>query len=177
MTDDMTLAERIRAAAADLDALEPAVLAAGPWPLAVRFDHSDEAAWGPHEILAHVDEMFPYWLGEAARILDAEPDAGPNDGLRAFGRVATDDVRVAILGRDRTLPLPELFDRARWEARRAVARIDGLEPADLARRGLHPVRGELSVADLLDRFVATHLAEHVAQLRAVLEGDGRSRPA
>ncbi|HEU4571631.1 MAG TPA: DinB family protein [Candidatus Limnocylindrales bacterium] len=177
MTDDTALAERIRSAAADLDALEPAVLAAGPWPLATRFDHSDEAAWGPREILAHVDEMFPYWLGEAARILDAEPDAGPNAGPPAFGRVATDDVRSAILGRDRTLPLPELFDRARWEARRVVALIDALAPADLARRGLHPIRGEVSVAELLDRFVASHLAEHVAQLQAVLDGTGPGRPA
>ena len=34
-------------------------------------------AWGPPEMLAHVAEMLPYWLGEVERILDGPTGAGP----------------------------------------------------------------------------------------------------
>jgi hypothetical protein len=163
-----SLAERLRAAAADLDALEPAVREAGPWPLSDRFDHSDEAAWGPPEILAHIDEMLPFWLGEAERILEAPRDVTP-----AFGRTATDEVRIALIGRDRTVPLRELFDRTRVSAARVARRIDELGPDDLERIGRHPVRGDLAVGQLLDRFVVTHLREHVDQLRDALEATPR----
>ena len=49
------------------------------------------------ELLAHVAEMLPYWLGEAERIL-----AGGPDPVR-FGRVAEDKLRVLTIERDRTL--------------------------------------------------------------------------
>ena len=49
-------------------ATRPAVEAGAPWPLAAVYDDSDEARWGPREVLAHVAEMLPYWLGEIERI-------------------------------------------------------------------------------------------------------------
>jgi len=170
VTDPSALAARLRAAAADLAALEPAVVEAGPWQLEPVFDTSDEARWGPPEILAHVDEMLPYWLGETARILDVP---STDDRAPAFGRVAADEVRLAIMGRDRTLPLGELFRRAADDADRAADRIAALSSGDLERAGRHPMRGEMRVGDLLDRFVVNHLEEHVRQLREALEASGR----
>jgi hypothetical protein len=168
MNDGRALAGSLRTAAAKLAALEPAIVEAGPWPLASRFDHSDEAAWGPREVLAHIDEMLPYWLGQVARILSAPPDA-PS----LFGRVATDTVRTGIIERDRLLPLDELFDRARSDAERGALRIERLSAADLARTGLHPTRGEVPVREALERFVVDHLAEHVRQLGDLID----TRPA
>src|SRR6476660_7565703 len=92
---------RLAAAEARLAAFGP-VLGEGDWPLAARFDHAPEAAWGPREVLAHLAEMLPYWLGEAERIVDM------TGGPEPFGRIATNDVRVAIIERDRTLPIREL---------------------------------------------------------------------
>jgi hypothetical protein len=43
-----------------------------------------------------------------------------------------------------------------------------LTAADLARRGLHPRRGEMTVGQILDEFVVRHLEEHASQLRDVL---------
>ena len=56
--------------------------------------------------------MLPYWLGEVERILAGWPRPVP------FGRVATDEVRIAIIGRDRTVPLRELFDRVEADVSR-----------------------------------------------------------
>jgi hypothetical protein len=174
MTEPLTssepagLAGRVRAAAADLAALEPAVRAAAPWPLSPVFDNSDEATWGPPEVLAHVDEMLPYWLGELARIVEAPVGNEPP----AFGRTATDDVRLALLERDRTVPLSELFQRAASESERAAWRIERFAPTDLDRVGRHVARGDLSIREFFERFLVGHLEEHVRQLRAILEGSG-----
>ncbi len=101
----MTLLDRLDAARAGLAATRPAVEAGAPWPLAETFDDSDEARWGPREVLAHLAEMVPYWLGEIERVLAGDPEPVP------FGRIATDPVRIAIVERDRSLPPRELYDR------------------------------------------------------------------
>jgi hypothetical protein len=43
-----------------------------------------------------------------------------------------------------------------------------LEPADLARVGAHPTRGDVPVGTALDLFLVDHLEGHVAQLREIL---------
>jgi hypothetical protein len=89
--------------------------------------------------------MLPFWLGEIERILD-----GPPGGAVPFGRVASDDVRIGIIGRDRTVPLRELFARLDADAGRVAARIGELTVEDAERLGAHPVRGELTIVDSLN---------------------------
>lgn len=151
---------RLAAAAGRLDDLRSRLEAGAPWPLAARFDHDDEARWGPRETLAHVEEMLAYWLGESERILDGG-DAGEP---ASFGRPATDTVRLAIIERDRTLPIRELCARVdmgieRWRRRWAELDADARQ-----RTGLHVLRGPVTVAEVAERFVAGHLDEHLDQL-------------
>jgi hypothetical protein len=161
MDDDVL--RRLDAATAGLEATRPAVEAGAPWPLAAVFDHSDEARWGPPEVLAHVAEMAPFWLGEIERILAGGPGPVP------FGRIATDTLRIGILERDRSLPPRELYDRTFGDLARLRRRWPTLTPEDLARVGLHPRLGEMAVADIPDRFIVGHLADHVAQIEAILD--------
>ena len=160
------LLDRLHDAAARLDATRPAVEAGAPWSLAVTFDHSDEALWGPGEVLAHVSEMAPYWLGEIERVLAGGPEPVP------FGRIATDPVRLAILERDRSLPPRELYDRIAADLGRLERRWGMLSAEERERRGLHPSRGEMTVAEMADRFIVGHLSDHVAQLEDLLAGGG-----
>lgn len=153
---------RMRDARDAFGALRTRVAAGEPWPLAAQFGTEPEATWGPPEVLAHVEEMLPFWLGEMERIIAGSAEPAP------FGRVATDPVRSAIIGRDRTLPTRELFDRLDADVARYERRLPALSAADLARRGLHPRRGEMTVAELLDDFVVRHLEEHASQLRDAL---------
>jgi DinB superfamily len=157
------LAARLRAASSALAAFGPAVEAGRPWPLhVVDHDAGPESEWGPTDVLAHVAEMLLYWRGEIARILDGGPGPVP------FGRLATDRVRVLTIERDRTLPPGELLERIEAATGRYARLIAGLDADGLARRGVHPARGELTVGEILERFVVGHAEEHVVQLGAAL---------
>jgi hypothetical protein len=164
MSDDQ-LDRRLAAASDRLAGLGRALQDRGPWALAARFDHAPEAAWGPREILAHLEEMLPYWLGEAERILDA------TNGPAPFGRVATDDLRLAIIGRDRTLPLRELQARVQVGIERWRRRWAELDAAGRGQPGTHVTLGALTVADVATRFVVGHLENHLDQLAEAVGGD------
>ena len=161
MDDD--LLARLRDGAAALAATRPAVEAGEPWALAEVFDASDEARWGPPEVLAHVAEMGPFWLGEIERILAGKEPV-------PFGRIATDQLRLASIERDRTLPARELYDRTASALDRLERRWPTLGPSELARRGLHPRLGEMTVAAIADRFIVAHVEDHVRQLGDILDG-------
>ena len=154
--------DRLRVATDRILALQPRVEQDTPWPLAERFGTEPEAVWGPMEVLAHSAEMLPFWLGEIGRILAGDPEPVP------FGRVADDPNRLAIIERDRSLPPGELFDRIASDTGRYARRLPGLDESALGRRGLHPRRGEMTVADVLERFVVGHLEEHAMQLTEAL---------
>jgi hypothetical protein len=164
MSDD-ELDGRLAAASERLGNLANALLAGGPWPLAVRIDHTPEAVWGPREVLAHLEEMLPYWLGEVERILESTDDPA------AFGRTATDDVRLRIIERDRTLPPRELVARAEVGIERWRRRWAELDEGDRLREGTHAMLGRMTTTDVASRFAVGHLEEHLVQLAAVLDGD------
>jgi len=159
-------AARLEAAAAAILALRERVENRGPWPLAELYGTEAEASWGPPELLAHLDEMLPFWLGEVERILDG---SAAGDGSPVpFGRVASDTIRIGVIGRDRTIPLRELFARLRADAARVASRMRELSDVEARRRGVHQTRGAFTVAELFERFVVGHLEEHVRQLEDIL---------
>ncbi|MEO8207418.1 MAG: DinB family protein, partial [Chloroflexota bacterium] len=154
MNDLPALAARLDTAVADVLALRERVEAAAPWPLAELYGTEAEASWGPPELLAHLDEMLPFWLGEAERILD-----GTGNDPVPFGRVAEETVRIGIIGRDRTVPLRELFARLAADGARVAVRMRTMDDAESEKVGRHPVRGTYTVAGMLERYVITHLEE------------------
>jgi hypothetical protein len=158
------LADRLDAGTAGLIAHRSSIEAGDPWELAELYGAEAEASWGPREVLAHVEEMLPFWLGEAERILDA-----PADSAVPIGRVATDPLRTGVIGRDRSLPWRELFARVGSDGERLSARMRELTEAEAGRLGVHPRLGEMTVADLFERFVVSHIEEHVTQLHEILD--------
>ena len=159
------LLERLQQGIDGLDSTRASVEAGAPWPLAAVFDTSEEASWGPPEILSHLAEMATFWLGEIERVV-----AGDGPAPVPFGRVATDSLRLGIIERDRSLPACELYDRTISGLRRLERRWPTLTESDLAHVGLHPRLGEMTVESIADRFIVSHLTEHVAQLRDVTSG-------
>jgi hypothetical protein len=160
------LADRLDAAGRALAAMTPDIEATGPWPMADHFGTEPEASWGPPELLAHVAEMVPYWLGEIERIQAAPASADPIP----FGRTSGDPTRLAIIGRDRTIPVPELQARIGSEAARVADRLRALDTDDArSRSGLHPRLGLMTTREIAERFLAGHAEEHVRQLRDILD--------
>ncbi len=169
MTNLTEIAERIETGAAELSARQGALEAGRPWPLSEHFGVEPEAAWGPLETLAHVAEMIPYWMGQIAIILDADP-AGP---APAFGRVQSDAVRIGLIERDRVLPPRELLRRISADAGDAARRLADLSEADAQRIGVHPRSGDVTVSGIAERFIAGHLEEHIRQVDEILASPTR----
>jgi DinB superfamily len=164
MTDD--IADRLLEAHAGVDALRAEVEAGAPWPPSPNFGHEPEATWNPPELLAHLAEMLPYWMGQIERILEGYPEPVP------FGRVATDDERIAAIGRERALPVGELLDRVAGGAHDVAGRLRELSSDELDRRGTHPTLGEMTVAGVAERMFIRHLDDHAEQLRSILDRPG-----
>ena len=161
MTNEL---DRLGSVHAAFDGLQGRVARREPWPLASTFGTEPEASWGPREVLAHVAEMLPFWLGELERVVEGTPGGGPT----AFGRLADDPIRIGSLERDRTLPLRVLFERIDAGLHTWMGRLDSLTDDERARPGLHPRLGEMPAGGILERFVLGHAEEHVAQLEAIL---------
>jgi DinB family protein len=155
---------RIATAGEDLLAMGPDLLAGEPWPLSATYGTEPEADWGPREVLGHVDEMLRYWISELGRVVAGDPSGRAVE----FGRVATDPSRLARIAEERQRPTAELLPSIAEALGDATGFIRRLGPADLARTGAHPTRGELTVEASLDRFLASHLEEHVRQLHSIL---------
>jgi hypothetical protein len=153
---------RLADANARFTALRPALDLGEPWPLADAFGIEPEASWGPPEVLAHVSEMLRYWLGEIERVIAGAPEPV------SFGRLAADELRIGIIGRDRTLPLNEHFSRIAGDIRRYRERLPTLTPDELAKVGVHPVAGEIAVLGMVERFAVRHMEEHAEQLETIL---------
>ena len=167
MTNEL---DRLRLAHADYAGMHSRVAAGEPWPLATAFGTEPEAAWGPREVLAHVAEMLPFWLGEMERVID-----GDGGSAVPFGRVTEDAVRIGLIARDRTLPLRVLFGRVDTGLRDWAERLGTLTDDERTRMGVHPRLGEMAAAGVLERFVLGHAEDHVAQLEEILANAGPAR--
>jgi hypothetical protein len=162
------LARRLRDAGTALEDLRGELMAGEPWPLSDHWGTEPEADWGPREVLAHVDEMLPYWIDELERVVaDEGTTAVP------FGRVATDPSRLARIDAARQRTTGALLDDIETGLERAARFAGSLGEGRGERLGSHPTRGEITVAASVERFLANHLEEHVEQLRATLDRRGR----
>lgn len=159
----MTDVDRIAAARRAYADLAPRIMAGEPWALAEDYGTGPEASWGPREVLAHVEEMLPFWLGEMERVID-----GDGSAPMPFGRTADDAVRIAIIERDRRLPLRVLFRRIDDGLRAWEERIPTLTDHETGRVGVHPRLGEMPAPAILERFVTGHAEDHIGQLRDIL---------
>jgi hypothetical protein len=86
-----------------------------------------------------------------------------------FGRVGTDEVRIAIIGRDRSLPADELFERIDDGFERWTRRLSTLTPEEWTRSGSHPARGDMTIDAIVGRMVVAHTEEHASQLEGLLD--------
>jgi DinB superfamily len=117
----------------------------------------EEGKWTPRQILAHLADVESI---QTIRVLAMLSEDSPRmvgfhaDAWAVAGAYATRDAQNSL----RTFSAVRNHNLELWGA---------LTAAQLERRGVHPIRGEFSIAQWLG-FVSRHDANHVAQLEASL---------
>jgi hypothetical protein len=161
------LATRLRDAGAALLDLRGPLVRGEPWPLSAAYGTEPEADWGPREVLAHVNEMLPYWTAQLEGVLAADPSApAPFGGSRRTRTGSPGSRRIA--GRPRAgCLMHRCRARDRWWIRGGAVR--GGPRAD---RTASDPGASWTIGASIDRFLVTHLEEHVAQLREILARRG-----
>jgi hypothetical protein len=114
--------------------------------------------WDRGQVLAHVAEILPYWTRQAELVIEHGGGGVP------FGRVKTDPERIAAIERSRGEDTAELLARMDQGLQGALALLARLDERQLAETGTHERLGEMTVAQIIDRFLVEHLEEHAEQL-------------
>jgi hypothetical protein len=112
--------------------------------------------WDRGQVLAHVAEMLPYWAQQAELIASGRQVE--------FGRVKGDQDRIGAIERDRREDPQRLLARVDEGVAVVLALLDRLDDRALAATGRHQTLGEMTVAEIIDRFAVAHLEEHADQL-------------
>jgi hypothetical protein len=122
-------------------------------------DPGGEERWEAGQVWAHLAEFPGYWLGQAERVI-AQPTHSPVP----FGRVKTDAARVEAIERDRHTDPAALLERVRAALAEVSDKARGWDAETWQLRGVHPVRGEMTVERIIETFIVDHLEEHADQL-------------
>lgn len=140
--------------------------AAAPVPEGLtRADPDSSEQWEAGQVWAHLAEFPPYWLAQAQRVV-----ALPTNEPVPFGRVKTDAARIEAIERDRNTDPAALLERVRGSLAEVTDALRGLPAEAWTRRGMHPVRGEMTVERIVDTFIVDHLEEHADQLDELVTG-------
>jgi hypothetical protein len=115
--------------------------------------------WEAGQVWAHLAEFIPYWLGEATMVIEK----GVSEPV-VFGRTKSDPGRIAAIERDRRTDRAALWNRIAVDLVSLRAFLVGLDDRAWSARGLHPSRGEMDLARIVDEFLVGHLEQHAEQL-------------
>ena len=115
--------------------------------------------WEAGQVWAHVAEFIPYWLGEAAQVIESG-----GDEPAPFGRTKSDPGRIAAIERDRSTDQSRLWHRAARDIVTLREFLTGLDDSAWSSRGLHSTLGEMDLAQIVDEFLVGHLEQHATQL-------------
>lgn len=120
--------------------------------------------WSVRQILGHMVEMIPYWLGHCRTLIAAtgEPPV--------FGRGPDSPERLAGIEHGSNRDPRALLGLLHDEVKAAARAIREMSATERSKRGIHIKRGELTVADSVERFIVAHAEEHLEQIRAARSG-------
>ena len=162
MTDDIDLttaqAQRLERVAAQLDSM-----LRQPGATARLSTHPGEDEWSVMQILGHLAESIPYWLDQCRNLIAATGKPP------TFGRKLDAPERLVGVDRGLTEEINELLPRVVGEILAAAQAIRRMSLAERGKTGLHIRDGELSVAQVIERFIVTHVEGHLTQIQAALQ--------
>lgn len=118
--------------------------------------------WSVAQVIGHALESQDFWVGQLERLVSEErPAIGRRtDAERQRRTYGFTD------GRPRTVD--EARERLRQTAEQTRARLSRLPAGVLERIALHPDRGELTGAQVIEYLLVEHLTGHVEQVRSTV---------
>ena len=121
-----------------------------------------EAEWSAMEILGHLVEVIPYWLSQCRVVINAaEPPV--------FGRPLDAPDRLAGPTQGITATTEELLKQWQANVKTAAQTIRQMSAAEWNMKGKHVVRGEMTIAEMVDFFIVAHSEGHLQQIKDVLQ--------
>jgi hypothetical protein len=136
-----------------------AAFADDPPPGLTDADPKTGERWDAGQAWAHVAEFVPYWQREIHRVV-----VGSGRHPVPFGRTSDDPGRADAIEVGRHEPPTEQMARLAGALMILRTYLAGLSDAQWGARGLYVRGNQMTVADILDRFVVSHLEEHADQL-------------
>jgi hypothetical protein len=128
-------------------------------------DELTDERWEAGQVWAHLAEFPAYWLAQAQRVISM-----PTNPPVPFGRVKTDTGRIEAIERDRHTDPAALLERVRSSLVELSETARSWDGVTWGLRGAHPTRGEMTVEELVERFIVEHLEEHADQLDSLSRG-------
>lgn len=122
-------------------------------------DQGGEERWEAAQVWAHTAEFIPYWTRQIELLIGA---ASPRP--EPFGRTRTDPERNRAVAAGRGAEIDDLASRVGGAISNLRVFLGELTPEDLSVRGVHEMRGVMTVSEIVEAFCVGHLEEHAAQL-------------
>ena len=118
--------------------------------------------WDAAQVWAHLDELIPYWIAQAEKVL-----AGQAGDPVPFGRTASNPARGDAIEQNRQRGITALWHDVREDLNDLRAFLAGVPDRGWQARGMHPTRGVMTVEQIVEVTLLGHIEEHVAQLEAL----------
>jgi uncharacterized damage-inducible protein DinB len=131
-------------------------------PEQVLYAEPEPSEWPVMSILAHVVELMPYWAHQALEVSRRPADSQP------FGRTHDDADRIGAVQQHGHDSLDSMLPRIRSGCAEAVDTLRQIPPEGWARTARHANRGDMSVEQIVDQFLVSHVEEHLTQARAAI---------
>jgi len=125
----------------------------------IRWNPTEEE-WSIMQIVAHLNEAVPYWLGEVDRVV-AEPGS-------KWGRGLVDPARLAAVATPDELNVEEEIATLKGLQQQVSERLSNLSEAQLTAENPHrnfERFGNKPVSFIINHFIAEHANTHYGQIQ------------
>lgn len=130
-------------------------------PRDVLYREPSQGEWPVMSTLAHLAELLPFWAHEAA-------DLAASPG-KQVGRTHEDPDRLGAIEQHRNDSLGATVPRIRTALNQCVATLRAIPEEGWRAAGPHVRGGQVTAAELVERFVVRHAEDHASQIHATLE--------
>lgn len=119
-------------------------------------------AWERGQVWGHIVEFVPFWTEQVGDVIDEY-----RGEAISYGRTREDAGRKAGIDAGLEVSIATLWEEVKSDLADLRAFLGVLPDGWERSVGMHPTRGEMSAAKIIDDHLVAHLEEHAAQLENI----------